>query len=224
MRQLLHDLHSRTADSCPDAPALRHRGMTLSYSTFSSPVEACAAGLVRLGLERQERVALFLPKQFETVVAMFGAAQAGLIFVPVNPVLKGAQVEHILRDCNVRVLITSEERAATLEASLSHCPDLAHLVLINPKNESPPDTAEPRRSSWAELLSQSEGGTHRVIDTDVAAILYTSGSTGKPKGVVLSHRYMVAGAHSVAEYLQYTRADRLLAVLPFSFDYGFGEF
>jgi acyl-CoA ligase (AMP-forming) (exosortase A-associated) len=61
------------------------------------------------------------------------------------------------------------------------------------------------------------------IDMDMAAILYTSGSTGKPKGVVLSHRNLLAGAESVAEYLEITHSDRLLAVLPFSFDYGLNQ-
>jgi acyl-CoA ligase (AMP-forming) (exosortase A-associated) len=64
---------------------------------------------------------------------------------------------------------------------------------------------------------------HRVIDVDVASILYTSGSTGRPKGVVLSHRNMVTGARSVAEYLENRDEDRLLAVLPLSFDYGFSQ-
>src|SRR5690606_1875146 len=67
------------------------------------------------------------------------------------------------------------------------------------------------------------GRPHRVIDVDPVAILYTSGSTGKPKGVVLSHRNVVAGAASVAEYLENRETDRLLAVLPFSFDYGFSQ-
>jgi len=57
----------------------------------------------------------------------------------------------------------------------------------------------------------------------MAAILYTSGSTGKPKGVVLSHRNMVAGARSVAQYLQNQADDRLLAALPLSFDAGFSQ-
>jgi acyl-CoA synthetase (AMP-forming)/AMP-acid ligase II len=63
----------------------------------------------------------------------------------------------------------------------------------------------------------------RAIDADIAAILYTSGSTGKPKGVVLSHRNMVAGAVSVAGYLELTPQDRVLAVLPLSFDYGLSQ-
>ena len=64
---------------------------------------------------------------------------------------------------------------------------------------------------------------HRVIDTDMTAILYTSGSTGKPKGVVLSHRNMVAGAKSVAAYLGNHADDTLLAALPLSFDAGFSQ-
>jgi len=64
---------------------------------------------------------------------------------------------------------------------------------------------------------------HRRIDTDMTAILYTSGSTGNPKGVVLSHRNMVAGARSVASYLGNTPADRILAVLPLSFDAGLSQ-
>ena len=67
------------------------------------------------------------------------------------------------------------------------------------------------------------GARHRVIDTDMAAILYTSGSTGRPKGVVLSHRNMVAGAKSVASYLENTSTDTLLAALPLSFDAGFSQ-
>ena len=63
----------------------------------------------------------------------------------------------------------------------------------------------------------------QIIDSDMAAILYTSGSTGKPKGVVLSHRNIVAGAKSVAQYLENSPEDRILSVLPLSFDYGFNQ-
>jgi acyl-CoA ligase (AMP-forming) (exosortase A-associated) len=77
--------------------------------------------------------------------------------------------------------------------------------------------------AWQPLLEIPARSGHRVVDTDMAAILYTSGSTGKPKGVVLSHRNMVTGAKSVASYLENRPSDRILAVLPFSFDYGFSQ-
>jgi acyl-CoA ligase (AMP-forming) (exosortase A-associated) len=76
---------------------------------------------------------------------------------------------------------------------------------------------------WAELLAAPAATGHRVIDTDLLAILYTSGSTGRPKGVVLSHRNMVAGAKSVASYLENRATDVLLAALPLSFDAGFSQ-
>jgi acyl-CoA ligase (AMP-forming) (exosortase A-associated) len=76
---------------------------------------------------------------------------------------------------------------------------------------------------WKDLLDAPPRPGHRVIDTDIAAILYTSGSTGRPKGVVLSHRNMVAGAKSVASYLGNGPQDTLLAALPLSFDAGFSQ-
>ena len=77
----------------------------------------------------RDRVGIYLEKRFETVVAPFGTAAAGGVFVPVNPVLKPPQVAYILRDCNVRVLVTSPERLATLRDELGTCPDLRHVVV-----------------------------------------------------------------------------------------------
>jgi acyl-CoA ligase (AMP-forming) (exosortase A-associated) len=77
--------------------------------------------------------------------------------------------------------------------------------------------------TWHDLLQSPAHPGHRVIDTDMAAILYTSGSTGHPKGVVLSHRNLVTGAKSVASYLENTSQDTLLAALPLSFDAGFSQ-
>ena len=77
-----------------------------------------------MGLDRGERVAVYLEKRPETVVALFGAASAGGVFVPVNPLLKAEQVAYILRDCNVRILVTSAERLRLLTEVLSQCHDL----------------------------------------------------------------------------------------------------
>lgn len=225
MSQLLFELVLRSAERTPGAPCLTFKTRTLTYDALASAVGQFAAGLLRLGLTRADRVAVYLPKQPETVIAMFGAARAGCAFVPVNPLLKAEQVGYILRDCNVRALVTSPERAAAVAPALRNCPDLQHLVLVSGSRAEAPETAEHQAShSWNELLSQDGPvAGHRVIDSDMVSIFYTSGSTGKPKGVVLSHRNMVTGAHSVAQYLGNVPSDRLLAVLPFSFDYGFSQ-
>jgi acyl-CoA ligase (AMP-forming) (exosortase A-associated) len=223
MSDLLFELPLRWAGKTPDAIALRHKGKALDYGALAAQIDAFAAGIVRLGADKQQRVALYLPKQMENVIGMFGTARAGCVFVPLNPLLKPAQVGHIMRDCNVRVLVTSPERATGLADTLRECPDLQHVVLVGGATSEPLGLSVATHTWQALLSGGSPAKLHRVIDGDVVSIFYTSGSTGKPKGVVLSHRNMVTGAHSVARYLQNVSEDRLLAVLPFSFDYGFSQ-
>ena len=219
---LLHHFIRDQAARRPEAVALRQRQETISYGELQTRVEAFAEGLLARGLGPSERVAVYLPKRAETVVALFGAAAAGGVLVPVNPLLKPAQVAYILKDCNVRVLVTSGDRLTLLAEGLRECHDLHTVALVDGAPEGP--LAHLRVLPW-EGLARGEPGVrpHRRIDMDMASILYTSGSTGRPKGVVLSHRNMVAGARSVAEYLENVPEDRLLAVLPFSFDYGFSQ-
>lgn len=224
MSELLFELPLRAAERASTAPALRHKGQEIDYERLAAGIDAFAAAIVALGVGKLQRVAVYLPKQIENVLVMFGSARAGCVFVPINPLLKPAQIGHIMRDCNVRMLVTSSERASGLAQMLSECPDLGHLVLVGDASGSARSPAHFATHAWDELLrSAARTGLHRTIDTDVVSIFYTSGSTGRPKGVVLSHRNMVTGAHSVARYLQNDPSDRLLAVLPFSFDYGFSQ-
>ena len=220
MSRLLHDLIVRSAARAPTLPGLREKGTELSYADLLAEMRQASHLFLSLGLERSERVAVYLEKRIETVSALFGAAAAGGVFVPVNPLLKPEQVGHILADCNVRILVTSPERLALLGAVLPHCRDLRSVVLVGEPAEQP---ASGGQVPWSERLTAPERAPHRVIDQDMAAILYTSGSTGRPKGVVLSHRNLVAGAESVSEYLENTPEDRILSVLPLSFDYGLSQ-
>jgi acyl-CoA ligase (AMP-forming) (exosortase A-associated) len=220
---LLPDLIARAAQRTPAAQALSCGGQTLDYAALHAQAQGFAAGLMALGLRRAERVGIWLEKRFETVVASFGAPAAGGVFVPLNPLLKPAQVGFILADCNVRVLVTSAERLPLLLQELPRCPDLRHVVLTG---AAPAGLALPAGltlTAWDALLQAPARAGHRAIDADMAAILYTSGSTGRPKGVVLSHRNLVAGAASVASYLENGPGDTLLAALPLSFDAGFSQ-
>ncbi len=215
---LLNELVACAAERWPERPALSHGQSTLSYAQLQALVSRWAQGLAHLGVARGERVAIYLDKRPEAVIASFGAPAAGAVFVPLNPLLKPEQVGHILRDCGVRVLLTTPERLGPLVGELARCPDLRHVVLTHGEGQAPVPV-----HAWAELLDAPARAGHRVIDTDLAAILYTSGSTGRPKGVVLSHRNLVAGAKSVAGYLGNHAGDTLLAALPLSFDAGFSQ-
>ena len=217
---LLHDLIAKSAASAPDSIALTDGARTLSYRELYGQVMGFAAGLASLKLPRAARVAIYLEKRFETVVASFGTPAAGCVFVPMNPLLKAEQVSYIARDCDVQVLVTSLERLAPLMPLLRDWPALQTVVVMG----SVPDVSTGMDTrAWQHFLCAPSPIAHRVIDTDMAAILYTSGSTGRPKGVVLSHRNMVAGAKSVASYLENGPHDTLLAALPLSFDAGFSQ-
>ena len=220
----LYDLIIDQAEQRPQATALVYKKQTLSYAALAEQLSGVAQGYLGLGLLRLERVAVYLPKQLENVSAMFATTLAGGTFVPVNPILKPEQVGYILRDCNVRILVTAKDRAGLLASVLTECPDLQAVVLVDGDADNLPQYGDLQVLTWQMLLdADRQALPPRGIDMDMAAILYTSGSTGKPKGVVLSHRNMIAGGHSVASYLENHPEDRILSVLPLSFDAGFSQ-
>ncbi len=226
MSILLHQLIDSTTESSANRIALVHKEEEFSYSVIQAKIRSVASGLLSLGLAPSERVAIYLPKQPETVFGIFGTAKAGGVFVPINPLLKPHQVSYILKDCNVRILITSTDRLDILSGILPECHDLRSVVVTGSTNSELTAIPALRITPWQEIFSHQgveDIAVPRRIDGDMLAILYTSGSTGNPKGVVLSHRNMIAGAESVAEYLHNSVEDRLLAVLPFSFDYGLSQ-
>lgn len=216
-----HEILESRSQIVADAPALTYRAVTLTYGELWDAASKCGSALSGLGLQREDRVAVFLEKRPETVTAFLGTSVAGAAFVPVNPLLKPLQVAHILTDCSARVLVTSAARLELLQGVLAQCPDLEHVVVV----DGPPPAIEGLTTHvWADLLAEAEATPPAPgIDLDVAAILYTSGSTGLPKGVVLSHRNLVVGAQSVSQYLGNTADDVILSVLPLSFDAGLSQ-
>ncbi|MDE2411967.1 MAG: acyl-CoA ligase (AMP-forming), exosortase A system-associated [Sphingomonadales bacterium] len=187
-----------------DDPALILRERTISYKDLRDRV-AQLAGWLRARVDgKGERVATWAAKGELTCLMPLAAARAGLVHVPINPLLKHAQVAHILADSGARILIASHARLASLQDG-----DAPVDCLICDED------AAIEQSHAAPDVDHAPGSPD-----DLAAILYTSGSTGRPKGVMLSHANMWLGAESVASYLGLGSDDRALAVLPLSFDYG----
>ncbi|WP_019516579.1 acyl-CoA ligase (AMP-forming), exosortase A system-associated [Sphingomonas sp. Mn802worker] len=196
------DRHARPIDhilcGVPDAPALIDRAGAVTFAQAEEEMARIAGWLRAAVPEPGARVATWLPKSREACLMPLAAARAGLVHVPVNPALKRAQVAHILADSGASLLLTQPARAATLEEGDVPADTRVH-VETGAGDPLPPSDADP---------------------TALAAILYTSGSTGRAKGVMLSHANLWLGAVSVAHYLGITPDDRVLAVLPLSFDYG----
>jgi acyl-CoA ligase (AMP-forming) (exosortase A-associated) len=232
---LVHDFIFSSAERAPAAEALVDGARRLTYAQLATLTKRTCAALRARGARRGERVAVYMEKNIEHVAALFGAAAAGMVFVPVNPLLKPEQVAYILRDCDVRVLVTSADRLRQLAPSLGGCDSLHAVLALGAARAATPvaDIGQIKVLDWEQALAEADAAeanidtanlpARRITDSDVAAILYTSGSTGQPKGVVLSHRNLVAGAASVASYLGNTADDRILAVLPLSFDYGLSQ-
>lgn len=191
----------------PHANALVTRSETLSYKMLNHRVGVLAAWLQRQGVTKGDRVATWLSKTELACVMPLAAARAGLVHVPVNPLLKQAQVAHILADSGAKLLIGNAGRMKTLEDN--HID--RECVLFEDRIVA----------SALESIGTPMPPSADTTDTDdLAAILYTSGSTGRPKGVMLSHANLTLGAISVAEYLKLSSDDRTICVLPLSFDYG----
>ena len=184
-----------------DAPALLGRADSWTYADVEQAVASVAGWLAAQGLAPGDRVATWLPKTRLACVMPLAAPRAGLVHVPVNPLLRRAQVAHILADSGAALLLTQPARAATLADG-----DVPVPCRVIDDGTVPFDAAGPGRS--------------RSDPATLAAILYTSGSTGRAKGVMLNHANLWLGAISVAHYLHLAPADRVLAVLPLSFDYG----
>jgi acyl-CoA ligase (AMP-forming) (exosortase A-associated) len=223
MVELVHELVYESALRSPDANALVYHETHLDYASLAEQIKSLSNAFVALGLNHGERTAIYLEKRIATVVAIFASSAAGGVFVPINPLLKPEQVAYILQNCNVRILVTSADRLLYLNHILQHCPDLHTVIVVGNMQQLAP-SFNINILHWHEVMRAAPTYKSRsMIDNDMAAILYTSGSTGMPKGVVLSHRNLLAGARSVSCYLENTAQDRILAVLPLSFDYGLSQ-
>ncbi|WP_107312433.1 acyl-CoA ligase (AMP-forming), exosortase A system-associated [Burkholderia metallica] len=206
------DLLEHGAQRWPQHPAYADGGGTMTYEQLARAVRRAAAALASRGVRPGERVAIYAPKRVETVVAMLAANALGAIFVPVNPQLKEAQIEHIVTDSGAALFITGAQRIKRLPTLAALVGERAMLI---------EELADAIGASGADTSTSFAAG--RPVDDDPAALLYTSGSTGKPKGVVVSHRNLVSGAFSVAAYQALADDDVVLGVLPLSFDAGLSQ-
>jgi acyl-CoA ligase (AMP-forming) (exosortase A-associated) len=218
---LIWHLLRESARRWPEKEALVHGEERLSYSEVARRVEGLASGLKDAGVHRGDRIGIYLEASVPQAISIFGISRAEAAYVPINALLHSEQVMHIARDCGMKGLITTAAKLSSLAEVLPQIPSLEFLVVVGtlegaaqlPIHRFEEFTERTLPADWRESS----------IEKDLAAILYTSGSTGKPKGVMLSHGNVVAGSRIVSTYLGITETERILAVLPFSFDAGMNQ-
>lgn len=225
-------LHRATADRLGMRVALRHKkdGLyhDLSWSDCRTAADAAAAGLVALGVEVGDRVAILSENRVEWPIADAATLSAGAIDVPMHAPLSTSQVRYQLGHSGaVGVFVSTLDQAAKVRESLDDLPDLRWVVGFDPIPDDGSDRLRPL--SWQGLMAL---GTRSVeaarvarrresalARDDLATIIYTSGTTGPPKGVMLTHGNLLSNAEAGAEIAGTTADDVLLSWLPYSHIY-----
>lgn len=219
---LIHHMLLSSAQRYPDKEALVDTSQRLTYADAAAQCSAIASGLGKVGVKRGDRVGIWLESSVLQAVSILGASQSGGVFVPINSLLFPDQAAHVMRDCGTVALITTKEKIGSLAGAIEALPSLQCAIVIDNGPEC--DVRIPVYL-LPEILSSEDGCNPRDprIEKDLAAILYTSGSTGKPKGVMLSHGQVMAGSSIVSDYLDITASERIVGVLPLSFDAGLNQ-
>jgi len=212
----LYDLISQNLIHRANHVALEKSNDSLTYGELDNQCTRIASFLYNLGLKKGERVGIYMAKSFEEIVAMYSASRIGGIYVNINNRWKVRQLKYAIKDCGIRILFTDSYRISEIHRS-GILDDLECVILVGEYYN------HPKVIMYSDIDHNYNIPKVRVIGTDIASLIYTSGSTGEPKGIMLSHFNIIQGARIVSSYLNNTETDRILGLLPFSFDYGFNQ-
>ena len=217
----IHALLERSADQHPDAVALEHGDVVLTYGDVESGANRVAARLRDLGVARGDRVGLLADNGSTYVEGFFGILKAGACCVSLNGANKGRTTAALLVDSGAVGLVTMGTRVARDLPVIGHgAPDLRFVITdrANPAWELPASLRVLTSDDVA--AARPERVTSDLDLDDLCAILYTSGSTGLPRGATLRHRNLAANTQQILAYLHLTADDSVLSVLPFHYSFG----
>lgn len=219
MRYLIHHLLQESAARLPGAVAVVDGDRSMTYAELDERSSRLANLLVHLGVERGERVGLYLDKSLEAVIGIYAVLKTGAAYVPLDAAAPPARLGYIAADCGLRCLLTGLEKAGGWSGLVEHGAGFDHLVVLD---GDPIDTELPPSVHAVDGTNLSPWPTSPpsvpTIDQDLAYILYTSGSTGRPKGVMLSHLNGLAFVEWASEHYGVTAGDHLSSHAPFHFD------
>jgi fatty-acyl-CoA synthase len=195
-------------------------GRRWTYAELQTAVNAFAAGLLRAGIAKGDRVGIWAPNCAEWTLVQYATAKIGAVLVNINPAYRTHELEYAVNQSGLALLVsatrfkTSDYRSM-IEETAPRCPDLRRVVHL--------DTAD-----WAALLAEGEGLPDVALASAMAAldpgdpinIQYTSGTTGYPKGATLSHRNILNNGFFVTDTINFTHEDRLAIPVPFYHCFG----
>ena len=221
MGYLLHQLLRDSAARHAAKEAVRMGGAALTFAELERRTNQLARSLRRLGVQRGDRVGIFVPKSFASVVSVFAVMKAGGVYVPLDPGAPAARLTYILRDCGIKVLLSSPRSGGRLREVLEGDSPLQAVVFADEGAECTVDLPQSVPTiPWSAVAEEpvTELAPVGTIDADLAYILYTSGSTGVPKGVMIAHRTIATFVDWSCDHFSVTSDDRVTSYAPLHFD------
>ena len=209
---ILHE----SALAAPDSTVMRFNGETTSYGELDDLSGRFAAGLLASGREPGDVVAIHLPNIPQFLVAYFGVLKAGMVALPLNPLLTTPELVYHLTDSNARLMVTFEGFLAASAPAAAEAGIQAYVVGAT----VPEGLHRFEELVWTAPLSEPGGDLHPTEADSTAVLIYTSGTTGKPKGAELTHFQLYMNCDVGGSLFGARSDDVTLAVLPFFHVFG----
>jgi len=219
MAYLLQHLLSASAAKFPDQEAIVYKDRCMTYAELERESNTLAFGLAGIGIEKGDRVGIYMDRSIDSLVGVFGILKAGAAYVPVDPQSPPGRLTYILNKCRIRFLLTTREKLVNIERAFSDNSPLEDILVMNGLDR-PRSIGSTKLTDWQEIKGSLGGDAPQVnaIDSDIAYILFTSGSTGNPKGVMLSHLNSLTFVNAAHDFFQITKNDRFSNICPLHFD------
>lgn len=206
-----------------DKIAVKQDDFKMSYKELDEKTSKIAGNLRLCGLEKQERVAIFLPNLPETVMAFWSVARSGCVCVMTNPLYSEGELKHQFIDSNTKIIITCDLLLGKVLNVLDSTEATDVFVIKLTENEQ--NYEDPRVHPWSDLFKENQGYSCKTIDPekDLAFLQYTGGTTGISKGCMITQSNALSNAQQVAamfdKYLT-KGEERFVCVLPYFHSYG----
>ena len=221
MSPLIHKTTLAGINSRPDSEALRYLDKSLSYKELEQRSANIAAVVRSFGVTKEQCIALYIGKQIETILAIYGILRAGALYVPLDTKNPASRIQYIIDQCAIPTIITTPDHVEQLTSALKNGIHNPNIIVLSESNWSAPSNdfkytlLNPLIGNG---LERAELIDDKIEPDDLAAILYTSGSTGVPKGVMMTHRAVTTFTNWAIEYFELQPSDKCISHAPLHFD------